>query len=98
MLEIVNFVLEGVRDEVHEHQLLLSANLAGDPGLFLLVAGQKVRQVLVDSRFLGGHFALGAGEDLSLVVIGRNQAYIALTPPYRVQHRLVIPLTKIFNS
>ena len=52
MLEIVDLVLEGVRDEVHEHQLLLATRWTGDPGLFLLVLGQKVGQVPVNPRLV----------------------------------------------
>ena len=52
MLEVVDLVLEGVGDEVHEHQLLLATRWTGDPGLLLLVLGQKVGQVPVNPRLV----------------------------------------------
>ena len=61
MLEIVDLVLEGVRDEVHEHQLLLATRWTGDPGLFLLVLGQKVGQVPVHPRLVPNLFKVGSG-------------------------------------
>ena len=61
MLEIVDLVLEGVRDEVHEHQLLFAARWTGDPGLFLLVLGQKVGQVPVNPRLIPNLYKVRSG-------------------------------------
>ena len=61
MLEIVDLVLEGVRDEVHEHQLLLATCWTSDPGLFLLVLGQKVGQVPVNPRLVSNLIKVRSG-------------------------------------
>ena len=61
MLEIVDLVLEGVGDEVHEHQLLFAARWTGDPGLLLLVLGQKVGQVPVHPRLIPNLYKVRSG-------------------------------------